>query len=230
MGYELLNHVAGLLTAGGIRAGEEYPAGERVEILSPVAAVGLRELDAAAGEAQFTVRVLSPRILGGWCCQVNAAKAASALHNGGLRVQTEEMEFLGGCDCFCVTLTASMDVGEDGQPGKRWEISCGGVIQTGVQSFQAVRRQGRRIVGAFCQSQPVKVTPGTGGWELTLVQEVCAEPAEIAEPFVLTVAESGREIRFTGCCWNETLWEHAQKGAVLTRRGFAMEREVTNVG
>ncbi len=230
MGYELLNRVAGILNAAGIRAGEEYPAGERVEILSPAAAVGLRELDNAAGEARFTVRVLSPRILGGWCCQVNAAKAASALHGAGLRVQTGEMEFLGGCDCFCVVLTAAMDVREDGTQGPRWKISCGGAVQSGVQSFQAVHRQGRRIVGTFCKGEPVGVTPGGGGWELELVQKIDHEPGEAAEPFVLTAAEPGREIRFTGCCWNETIWEHGQHGAVLTRRGFALGREVTDVG
>lgn len=228
MGYELLNRVAGILTAAGIRAGEEYPAGAQVEILSPVAAVGLRALDPAAGEVRFTVRVLSPRLLGGWCCQVNAAKAVAALHEAGLRVQTEPMEYLGGSDCFCVALTAAMDVKEDGLPEQAWEIFCGDVLQSGVKSFRAVCRQGRRIVGAFCQSEPVRVTPGTGGWELELVQHLDTEPGAPAEPFVLTIREQGREIRFTGCCWNEILWEHSQSGAVLTRRGFALGREVTD--
>ena len=152
MGYELLNHVAGILTAAGIRAGEEYPGGEQVEILSPVAAVGLRELDPAAGEVRFAVRVLSPRILGGWCCQINAAKAVTALHSAGMRVQTEPMEFLNGFDCFCVSLTAAMALKADGVPAGKWEIFCGNVRQERVRSFRAVRRLGRRIVGAFYQS------------------------------------------------------------------------------
>ena len=45
MVYGLLEELRALLEDAGIPAGEEYPAGERVEILSPVAAVGLRELD-----------------------------------------------------------------------------------------------------------------------------------------------------------------------------------------
>lgn len=228
MGYELLNHVVGILTAGGIRAGDEYPGGEQVEILSPVAAVGLRELDPAAGEVRFAVRVLSPRILGGWCCQINAARAVTALHSAGMRVQTEPMEFLNGFDCFCVSLTAAMALKADGVPAGKWEIFCGNVRQERVRSFRAVRRLGRRIVGAFYQSEPVKVTPGSGGWEIELVQRGDAEPGEAAEPFVLTVMESGREIHYMGCCWNEMIWEHSGSGAILTRRGFAMGREVRN--
>ena len=68
MGYELLEAVTGRMRDAGLRAGEEFPAGERMEILAPAAAVGLRELDPVQGMATFTVRVLSPRLLGGWCC------------------------------------------------------------------------------------------------------------------------------------------------------------------
>lgn len=233
MGYELLEAVVGILTAAGIRAGEEYPAGERMEILSPAAAVGLRELDTDAGAARFTVRVLSPRILGGWCCQVWAARAAAALHGAGLSCSAGEMEYRSGSNCFCVTLDAEWPVVmADGAwtPGQRWQVLCGDAVQEGVASFRAVRDQGRRVVGAFCRSDPVAVTPGSGGWALELVQWVLREPADTEEPFVLTVREGTRTHRYTGCCWNEVYYEHTQRGLCLTRRGFALGREVLEDG
>lgn len=231
MGYELLESVMDLLAGCGIRAGEEYPAGERVEILSPVAAVGLREMDFAGGEARFTVRVLSPRILGGWCCQTHAAKAGNALYGGGYSLETGEMEYLSGSDCFCITLTAALPVipGEGGWlAGRRWQVLCGDVEQENVISFRAVRDQGRRIFGAMCQSEPVGVTPGSGGWTIELQQRITAEPEDAGEPFTLLVRHGNTEHRYGKCFWNETEVAHTQGGLLMTRRGFALTREVTN--
>lgn len=232
MGYELLESVTTCLREAGLRAGEEYPAGERMEILAPAAAVGLRELDPALGTATFTVRVLSPRMLGSWCCQVWAARAASVLSDAGMVCRTGEMEYRSGMDCFCVVLTARWLVvrnGESWMPGSGWQVRIGEVDQEGLVSFRAVRRQGRRLLGAFCQNEPVAVTPGTGGWELELIQHLVQEPEEVAEPFVLTVKEGGQVIRYIGCCWNETVWEHDHEGLRLIRRGFALNREVSQV-
>ena len=227
MGYELLEQMLDILTAAGLRAGEEYPAGERVEILSPVAAVGLRELDCADGEARFSVRVLSPRILGGWCCQTQGARAAQALYGAGLTVQTAEMEFLSGSDCFCVSLTASLAVVREGEgwaAGARWRALCDEVELEGVVSFRAVRNQGRRLVGAMGSTIPGAVTPGAGGWEIELRQRD-AEEEQTAEPFTLTVFQGSTGHRYSGCCWNETEFEYTQRGLTLVRRGFALERE-----
>lgn len=229
MNYDLLEYVTGILTADGIQAGEEYPGLERPEIVSPRAVVGLREMDASAGTARFRVKVLSPRILGGWCCQAWAVRAARALDTAGLVCRTEEMEYNSGCDCFCVTVEAVMAVvptADGWEAGVRWWIHCGDERQTGVVSFTAVRDQQRRVVGTHWKSEPVGITGGTGGWKLELVQEVSEEPAAVTEPFVLTVKDGNRGHRYTGCCWNETVWEYAQGGGRLTRRGFALAQEV----
>jgi hypothetical protein len=230
MGYELLETVTGLLTAAGLRAGEEYPAGERMEIRSPAAAVGLRELDPVQGTAFFTVRVLSPRMLGGWCCQVWAARAVETLTEAGLTCQTGEMEYVSGSDCFCVVLLVRWPVvrkGESWVPGRGWQILIGERVQEGVVSFRAARSQGRRLLGAFCQAEPVAVTSGRGGWTIELVQHPGREPEEEMEPFTLTVLEGDRKIRYTGCCWNGTVWDRDREGQRLTRQGFALGREET---
>lgn len=232
MGYELLEELTGILEAAGIPAGEEYPAGNRVEILSPVAAVGLRELDCANSLARFSVRILSPRLLGGWCCQRKAAQAVQALHGAGMTCDVEEMEYVAGSDCFCVKLTATRSVRWDGafwSAGERWQVLRDEAEEKNVLSFRAVRNQGRRILGAFCQSEPVGVTPGAGGWRIELVQSGVEEEAG-QEPFSLTVRAGGRTQRFGGCCWNETQIDLGAEGLRRIRRGFALSREVENDG
>ena len=233
MDYELLGSVMRILVTAGLPSGEEFPGLERPEIDSPRAALGLRELDAGAGIARFQVKVLSPRILGGWCCQVWAARAVWALTAAGLSCRTEEMDYLSGSDCFCVTVEAAMSVvrrGDSWEQGTRWRIFCADAMQLNVVSFRAVRDLQRRIVGTHWKSEPVGVTSGTGGWKLELIQEPTAEPAPVEEPFVLMVQEGDRMHRYTGCCWNETVWEYTQSGARLIRRGFALNREEDSNG
>lgn len=222
-----------MLSSVGIRAAEEYPAGEQMEIRSPAAAVGLRSLELSEGTAELTVRILSPRYLGGWGCQSAAALATAALQGEALSVRTGEMEYRSGCDCFCVVLTvqvALVPTAAGVAPGNRWQILLGDTALAGVCSFRAVRSQDRRLVGALYRSGCVGVTPGSGGWELEVVQHCAAMPAEPEEPFVLTLRGTGVIHRYTGCCWNETVIEYTQGGLVLTRRGFALTREESTDG
>lgn len=233
MVYGLLEELRELLEEAGVPAGEEYPAGERVEILSPVAAVGLRELDCANAVARFSVRILSPRILGGWCCQMKAAQAAQAFHRAGMGCSAAEMEYLKGSDCFCVSLTVSRAVheGSDGwSAGGRWQVLRDDSEEKHVLSFRAVRNQGRRLLGAFCRSEPVGVTPGAGGWQIELVQSGGLETEEGQEPFTLTVRAGGAEQRYLDCCWNETELLLEAGGLKRIRRGFALRREVESHG
>ena len=230
--YGLLEELRALLEADGIPAGEEYPAGERVEIVSPVAAVGLRELDCADAVARFSVRILSPRILGGWCCQHKAAQAAQVLHRAGMTCSAAEMEYLSGSDCFCVTVTAEQSVvpGTEGwTPGGSLRVFCGERELKGAQSFRAVRDQGRRILGTTGYAKAVGITPGREGWSLELQQRMDGAAEELTEPFTLTVRVGDRVSRYTGCCWNEERYEHTDRGLRLIRRGFALGREEENV-
>lgn len=228
MNYDLLEAVTKLLTADGIPAGEEYPALEQPEIHSVRAAVGLRELDTEGWTARICVRVLSPRILGGWYCQAWASRTTRALNAGGLVCRAGEMEYNSGCDCFCVpveTVVAVVPTADGWEPGSRWQILCGNAELRGVVSFKAVRDQQRRLVGTHWKSEPVSVSPGIGGWKLELVQMPETEPDPVTEPFVLTVQDGNQCCHYTGCCWNETVWEYTQSGTRLTRRGFALGRE-----
>ena len=231
MGYELLEELAQLLRRLGLTAGEEYPGYQQPEVEKATAAVGLRELDMAAGQAHYNIRILSPRILGGWCCQIWAARVSEALHGAGMTVSTEEMEYLSGSDCFCISMTAVQSVifGPEGwMAGTPMELRCGEEILRGVVSFTAHRDQGRRILGAFCQSEPVGISSGRDGWVLELVQQGERMPQQLPEPFTLTVREYGFKWIYTGCGWNEERYEHTGQGLRLIRRGFALGREVEN--
>lgn len=228
MSYELLEHVTTALEGAGLRAGEAYPAAPRPEVDWPLAVVALRELDTAEGMAWFRIQVLSPRNQGGWCCQVWAARAAEVLNGEGISCTPEDMEYVSGSDCYCVPMSASMEVvlGPYGwTPGPRQTILCGAVPQTGVESFAAEKNQQRRLVGANWEREPVAVTPGRGGWKLKLVQRLGEEPPEVPEPFTLTVRQGGREHRYTGCCWNEQHYDYVDGKLRLTRQGFALGRE-----
>lgn len=229
MGYELLEALAELLRQAGLQAGEEYPGYQQTEVDAPTAAVGLRELDVPAGLVRYHVRILSPRILGGWCCQVWAARAAEALSRAGMTCQAREMEYLSGSDCFCITITAAQAVisGPEGwTPGTGLKILCEGEAVPGVVSFTARRDRGRRLIGAFCQSEPVGITSGRDGWQLELVQQGDQVQDAVSEPFTLTVLDRDQQWVYTGCCWNEERYEHTGQGLRLIRRGFALGREV----
>ena len=197
-----------------------------------MAAVGLRALDGADGMAVVSVDLLSPRHLGGWECQLRAAEAAQILQQAGCACETERMEYLPESDCFRVGITARVAV-EPGEEG--WiaagglEICMGGQPVAGVRSFRAVRDLGRRLLGSMGRGEAVGITAGSGGWTIELVQTVQPEQTE-TEPFELTVRQGRRTERFGGCCWNETVVQYGTAGRTMTRRGFALTREVLENG
>ncbi len=233
MGEEGLSKVCDLLAQAGIRADADYPAGGWMEISEAVAAVGLEELDCGAGKAVFAVRILSPGSLGGWNCQKTAAAATAALERAELSCSAGRMEYLSGSDCFCILLRAELDVYNDGSawyPGRCWNYTCNGEALSGVTEFRAEQDLDRRLVGAFCQSEPVGVTPGSGGWQLTMVQMMPVDTLDIQmpeEPFELAAVRNGKTERYSGCCWNRTSAVHTQAGLRLERQGFALKREVS---
>ncbi len=229
MGDELIGHVLETLERAGLRAEAAYPAGRWVQATEPLAAVELHDLDFSGGQAKLTVWVLSPGTLGGLACQNAAAAAAAALYGAGMDVHMSRMEFQSRNDCFCIGLEVALAAhfDEAWSIGDRWSITCGDTLLEGVESFRAVRDQGRRVVGAFCQSAPVAVTPGNGGWTLTLVQWVRGTEDSQTEPFALVLADGSKTITYTGCHWNREEWEHLQGGLRRTRTGFALGREVS---
>lgn len=223
MGREHLELIVDLLRQGGIPAGEGWPGQRRPEPEEPAAAVGLGELDWAEGAARYFVDILSPRRLGLWRCQLTGVQAADILRGAGFSCRMGEMDYLEGSDCFRVTVTARLPMGSE---GTGWEVCCGGVRQEGVISFRAVRALGRRLLGAMAQGEPVGITAGAGGWTIELVQKPGREPAPEQEPFQVTVRRGSTVERYGDCCWNETETVHGEEGFRLTRRGFALTREV----
>lgn len=218
-----------ILTDAGIRAGEGFPPGHRVELTGPGAAVGLRDLNCREGTAEFEIRILSPRSLGGWKCQSTAAEAAAALENSGVVCRMEPMGFRSGCDCFEMVILGKKRVIEQEEiPAvSLFRITIDGTEMEGVTDFSAEQDRGRRLIGTLNQAEPVGITRGTGGWRLRMVQSIPGSGVglmEPEEPFVLRVHENSIVTSFEGCCWNRVTKKLDQNQAKVEWEGFALTR------
>lgn len=232
MGREWLELVVQLLSDAGIRADEEYSVGTVPDITEPVAAVGLSGLQCSQGQANIMVRMLSPRSLGGWECQTAAVTAVAALEAAQIHCQMGKMEYLSGCDCYSISITAVLNVClTDGSwvKGSLWKILLADQEMDWVSGFSAEQDQQRRLIGATCQTEPVGVTPGFGGWTIRLVLEIPqggVEEEMPEEPFVLVAKQEGQVQTYNDCYWNEVHRSCTQGGMQVTWSGFALSREV----
>lgn len=236
MGLEWLEQVVSILTEAGIQADEEYAVGAVPEITAPVAAVGLSGLDCGEGVASIMVRILSPRELGGWQCQTGAVAAVAALEAAGIRGVMGTMDYLSGCDCYSIPIQAKLEVklsGDSWVQGSHWKVTVGTTAYQWVTEFVGEQDQGRRLIGATCQTDPVGVTPGYGGWNIRMVQEIPqngSEEDEPEEPFDLMVTQGGQTHAYRDCCWNSVKREYTQAGMRVERQGLALRRGVTLIG
>lgn len=236
MGQQWLTGIVELLTGAGIRAGEAWPGGIAPELLSPAASVGLTGLDCGKGQAAITVTVLSPRRQGGWSCQTTAAKAVCTLANAGYTARMGQMEYLAESDCFRIAVEVTVDlrlVDGNWEPGQCWEVLAGDTALSWVTEFTAEQDRGRRIIRDVCQTDPGRITPGSGGWSIRLTRQIPQGSTETEmpeEPFALTVSD-GRQVRvYSGCCWNGVRRSCGQAGMTVEHWGFALSREVTDIG
>lgn len=229
MGIEWLREIVQILTDAGIRAGEEFPAGRQPELTGPVAAVGLRDLNCREGIAEFEIRILSPRTLGGWQCQSASAKAVTVLETAGVECRMEPMAYRSKGDCFEVVILGRKLVSEQEviQETSLFRITVQGEAVEMVTDFSAVQDRGRRMIGALNQVDPVGITRGVGGWKIRMVQTVpeggmgLTEPEE---PFELRVHEKDMVTVFSGCSWNSVTKILNQKQSRVEWEGFALTR------
>lgn len=230
MGEEWLTKITGILAKAGIASGEEYASAPAQAISQPVAAVGLRGLDWGDGKATVSVRILSPRTKGGWACQTTAAKAITALEEAHIPARMEPMEYLPGCDCFQVLIIGIFQIRID-QPvdpvPRAWQVTIGGIDVPYATEFSEERDLKRRMVGALGQMLPANVTPGSGGWEIRLVQKIPAGSEEQnfgQEPMEIRVIREKRTICYTDCFWNQTRRKFAEGMLTVECCGFALGR------
>ena len=202
-----------------------------MEITSPVAAVGLRKLDYREGSAEFEIRIVSPRSLGGWQCQHTASEAVAALEGAGVSCRMEPMDYQAGMDCFEMLVIGEryvLDSGEEIQVSGTFEILIGESAVEYVTEFTAEQDRDRRLIGSINQAEPVGITPATGGWVIRMVQIIPLgglAAAEPEEPFTLTVKEDGLTTVFSGCCWNKVKKQLDRSQTKAQWEGFALTRE-----
>lgn len=236
MGIEWLNELVQVLASAGIRAGEAFPGGKWTELTGPVAAVGLRDLNWREGTAEFEIRILSPRALGGWKCQEAAVDAVAALEAEGMSCRMEPMAYQTGTDCFELAVIAQRYVfgeTEEVPAAAGFRILIGQSEVSCVVRFSAEQDRDRRLIGTLNERTPVGITPAAGGWRIRLVQQIPPggeAPVEPEEPFDLTVIEKGLTTLFTGCCWNVVKKSLDADGVRAEWEGFALSREETADG
>lgn len=236
MGQQWLKRVAQLLNEAGLRAGEAFPGGGAPELTGPAAAVELTAVDCASGRAGITVTVLSPRVLGGWTCQEAGAKAVCILSDAGLSARMGRMAYIQDSDCFRIAVEVTLELcRRDGSwdAGACWEIRAGDTVLNWVTGFTAEQDQGRRIVRDVCQTEPGRISPGSGGWSIRLEQQIPQGKQEAKmpeEPFELAVSDGGRVRIYGGCCWNGVRRSCGQGGMTVEHWGFALSREVAEIG
>ena len=229
MGIEWLRQIVEDLNAAGIRAGEAFPSGRQPELTGPVAAVGLRDLNCREGTAEFEIRILSPRHLGGWRCQSTAAEAVTALEGNGVECRMEPMNYRSGNNCFEMVILGSKRITEQEKIPEisLFQITIQDSVVEGLTEFSAVQERGRRMIGTLNQKDPVGVTQGSGGWKLKMVQQIpdggmlIQEPEE---PFVLKVHENGITTGFYDCYWDSVAKVLDQNRSRLVWEGFAMRK------
>lgn len=233
MGIEWLNEIVEVLASAGIRAGEAYPGGKWTELDGPVAAVSLRDLDYRERTAEFEIRIVSPRILGGWQCQHIAAEAVAALEGSEITCRMEPMSYQAGTDCFEMAVIGTKYVfaaEEEIAIPDAFQVLIGEETVGYVTEFTGEQDRQRRLIGSIEQQTPVGITPPTGGWRIRMVQViprgglVTAEPAE---PFALTVKEAGLSTVYSGCGWDVVKKQMDQSQTKLIWEGFALTREET---
>ncbi len=249
MGRDWLNEMVQILIAAGIRAGEAFPARPQMALTGTVAAVGLRDLEWRTGMAEFEIRILSPRTLGGWACQTTAAAAVEALEDAGAECRMEPMAYKNTMDCMEMVILARKQIREITQEEpeaptqpeepeqeeqvREIQVTLGDQTASYVTLFSAEQTRGRRLVRSLNGGGAVGITPGIGGWEVKLVQVLPLGETGLTEgeePFTLTMVADGVQQVFSGCCWNRVKQQVEQKQTKLEWEGFALSREVTEIG
>lgn len=236
MGIEWLNQIVEILASAGIRADEAYPGGKWTELSGPVAAVSLKDLNYRERTAEFEIRIISPRVLGGWQCQHIAAEAVAALEGAGITCRMEPMRYQAGTDCFEMAVIGTKYVfaaEEEIAVPDAFEVLVGEETVNYVTEFSGTQDRQRRLIGSIELQTPVGITPATGGWSIRMVQviprggQITAEPVE---PFELTVKETGLSTVYSGCGWNVVKKQMDQSQTKLIWEGFALTREETADG
>lgn len=222
MGEEWLTSICQALQQIGIPADSGFPGGVRRHIGQAVAAVGLRDLDYSAGTAVFEIRVVSPRVLGGWHCQSKAAEAVAALEALEIRCRMEPMEYHSDRDCFQVLILGRWTVLESGI-----EVRIGTELVSGVVEFTAELDRQRRVIESAWGQDPVGATPGRNVWKIRMVQVARRNQSIYGmpeEPFSLMVTEQGLWTVYGACRWNRVEKRMEPGRVTVTWEGFAMER------
>lgn len=214
MGQLILEKVVKLLSNGGIRTENAYPAERITRITSPVAAVSLGEVDQEKDAVTVLVEIFGPKASGGYACQQKALEAGEILAGAGAVCRQGGCDFISKGNVFRVQVEAHFN------GKKQMTITTGELTLPYACSFSSEQVLDETVTSLY-----------NAPWEFT-VEEFFPwgvwNSLEAQEPFTLDLHVSGNIERFEKCVWTERKRITEQLGIRQIRKGKATGRTLTS--
>lgn len=220
----IVSQVIDALRASDIRSDEAYPGSRIPALTGAVAAVRLGKVDRSVRTTTVQVTVMSPTKSGGSQCEAAALRAVEVLTDMGGTCVKDICKFDEMADVFYIEIGAqffgtALESGWSAGPG--YAITIGSQPMEHVVSFQVERSTDEEVTSI-----------ADAKWNFTMEELLppgTSEPADPAEPFVITVSRSGGQESFTGCTWTSVRREETIRGVTQIRKGIAASRNVMGI-
>lgn len=229
MGQSIVKRVIQLLNQGGVPADYAQPEGKMINILLPVAAVSIQQIDQAKQEATVRVEIAAMAADGGYRCENTAMKAYELLRSDGAVCQLHRCTFSGRLGMFSMPLLATFARDAYQQDWKPQE--------TPQHRFSvAVEEQTLPHVTQFTASQAVTDADteelSDMPWNFTVEEWIPAGEQAPDNPvglFEMTVTTDRTREGFEGCCMTSLQRQVEKTGIKQLRKGIAVLRTVETI-
>ncbi len=226
MGQSIVKQVIQLLDDGGIPANQAQPARKMVNVLIPVAAVSIQQIDQAKQEATVRVEIVGMAGSGGDQCENTAMKAYEILRSAGAVCQLQRCTFQGKTGVFSMPLLATF-AGEAYQ--KDWKpleiathtfsVTAGTTALPHVTQFSATQ--------AVTDVDTEELSDMS--WSFTIEEWIPAgerAPDDPGDLFEMTVTTDVTAEHFEGCSMTSLQRQVMETGVKQIRKGIAALRTV----
>lgn len=229
MGRSIVKRVIQLLNEGGIPADQAQPAGRMVNILVPVAAVSIQQIDQDKQEATVRVEIVAMADKGGAHCEDIAMKAFDLLRGAGGACRLERCTFQSKLGLFSMPLLVTF-FGDAYR--KDWKP-----LETPTHTFLVAL--GDSTLGHATQFSAEQAVSDEEteeladmSWRFTVEEWIPAGEQAPDDPvglFEMTVTTDGTREHFEGCSMTSFQRQVEVTGARQIRKGIAALRTVETI-
>ena len=223
MGQMIVDKVAQLLIAQGIRAEHAFPTERITRITEPVAAVSLEKADLDDRTAVVLVEILAPQESGGYLCQTKALEACAVLETAGAACSQGGCDFLSKGHVFRVPVRAvfqGIARSDDLEAVPKFTIKTGSLTLKYACGFTA--KQALTDDDASLQS---------AAWEFTVEEFFpwgTMDTLVAEEPFKLQLKCMDNVEQYENAQWISRKRTVEEKGIRQFRTGIATYRSITS--